>query len=181
MSPAQRGGTGVFALSVVVGAGALALLPRVGTRMMQAVTVVERLPLLPLSLSSWATLIGIIGLFVGYLWGWSKWVHKLNGLGERVKVMEESLPALTEAVRKLDRQIELAGMTVGNLREQVGAATKSAEECADAVGEFRLVMGSRMEDMRREWEQRHEQKVERLARIEEALRYLNRQHREDRP
>jgi ABC-type phosphate transport system auxiliary subunit len=81
----------------------------------------------PTSALGWLTLIGLLVGGAAAVWRFTKLVHELNGLGERVNVCEDAHKAIEVRMTNVERAQELAALDRANMREAFGRLASQVE------------------------------------------------------
>jgi hypothetical protein len=100
----------------------------------------------PVTISGWVALVTSIVTAITVLIGapvaWGRWIQKINGLGERLKLVEdaqkESKGAEMERVRQFDEVMHEQRTIIA----AIGRAEKSSESCREEIDQHALALGS---------------------------------------
>lgn len=112
----------------------------------------------PMSVAGWLGIIlSAIAIF-GAVWGYAKsaaraseaqrrMVEQLNGMGERMKRLEDAHEQHRGMMEKLDRAVESTLRAQGELLVRIGAAEKHSEDAEDRTVQLGIDIGSRLSDL----------------------------------
>lgn len=137
----------------------------------------------PVTVAGWFTLVGLVisfgGTIVGSFIAYGKFLAKLNGFGERVSVMEREQAAAKERDETLSRTMERMTYAQEQLFKEIGEAKQQAGGCVTEMQEYSLVVGSKIDEFRREFNQEMRHGGERLQAVETEIRLMRPQRRGD--
>lgn len=123
----------------------------------------------PTTVVGWITVLGFIGILIGYIVERTRRDEKINGWGARVDEFGKEL-ATVRGTQEEHAKV-MAGIVAAQERivEELGKATKAAEDCEATSERHTLELGSKVDDMRRSIEAKIGQFGERLAGVEREL------------
>lgn len=129
----------------------------------------EDLPFLPTTVSGYMSLtlslISVVTIGVAY----GKWLEKLNGMGGRVKLLEEA-KAGAEAERDLFRtSIDRLLTQHESLIGQLGRHERSTESCREDTEKLGIDLGVKLSDLTREVGRLNLDLSTRITRVETTL------------
>jgi chromosome segregation ATPase len=100
------------------------------------------------TVKDWSALLLSGFAIASVVYGYTKALVHLNGLGDRVKAIELKEEANSTRLNKLEREAERASDDRQHLHEQVGEAKRAAEQCNDATDQMRADIVGAINDMR---------------------------------
>lgn len=131
-------------------------------------------------LKDWASTVIAIAAGLAVIYNYVKSVAKwngleddftkaLNGIGERIKVVESALERMDTRADLLERTQDRAADDRTRIHERIGKAEKAAENCGDAMDQTRAEIAGRVNDMRLYGDREFSRLRERLAAIEKEI------------
>lgn len=136
----------------------------------------------PTTGAGWVTLVGgtiaVIATLVTGLWGYFKFLAHLNGLGARVGAVEREQAAAKERDETLARSMERMTYAQEQLFKEIGEAKQQSTGCVEEMKDFTLVVGSKIDEFRHEFNQEMRHAGERLQAVETEIK-LTRPRRGD--
>jgi len=130
----------------------------------------------PITISGWVTLFLSIGtlvaVVVGTIVGYSKWLTKMNGMGRRIKVVEDEQVRIKAVSDERGRQFERLLAQHESLIEAVAGAKKSAEQCSVESEQHALMIGSKVDEMKNKFGGMELSISQRLTAVETKMEIL---------
>lgn len=132
-------------------------------------TVAPALATWPVTITGWFALFLSAAGLVSVIYGYAKGIAKLNGYGERLKRQEGKVDRLSAQATEFERQVERVTVAQGQLLREIAATQKSAEGCNIQVQDFAVMIGSKIDELRRALEHEARGAGERLVKVETKI------------
>ena len=147
----------------------------------QALARTEDSSFWPVTISGWITMFVSIGtlivVVVGSIVGYSKWLAKINGLGARVKKVEDEQVKIRAVQDERGLQFERLLTQHEALIEAVAGAKKSAEQCSTDSEQHAMMIGAKVDELRGANNRMELSISQRLTAVETKMEVLMEQRR----
>lgn len=127
----------------------------------------------PQTAVGWITFFVAFGGLLAMIYGYMRGVAHLNGLGGRLKKVEDHLSTIDGQNIERDKAFALLVQAQGQLTIQIGEAKKAAEQCDTKSGDYFIQIGSRLKEMSDKMDISDREAHGRLSAIETELRLRN--------
>jgi len=123
----------------------------------------------PATVTGWVTLLGLLAGLLGSIIAFSKFLGKLNGLGDRVNACEKTEERHSERIIALERLMDRSIDDRANLHRETGEARHAAEECNEGNIVLKADIVGAINDMRHAMTNELGQLRERIKAVEVEL------------